>query len=692
MPFINTKMKIGQKISFGYWLVILLVGVLSCFGIYLSQHALRQVIGKTTVLLAQEMMIRIDRNIYRRIEILQQFLNDETVRNVILSENNEYERLGDIDKYIKEKDEQWKALPLTTISPFMEQLINNNLADRLKSMAAFYQEKEGYEVFPEIFITNKYGANIAQNEKTSDYYQADEEWWQKAKTNGVYVGDISLDESSGTYSTDIGIRIDDKNGNFIGAAKIILNIKEVARILDESKYSQVAPKSMEFKLIDRNGRIIYTTEHISQFANISPRISRQLFKVQTKSAGYFIEQCEVPEEGKELFAYARSNGYKDYKGLGWILLIEHETREIFSPVRKLRNLLIVLLAGGTIVNIVIGLFISHAVSVPAEKLARAAKDIGEGKLDTQVEISSHDEFGLLAASFNEMAENLKKSTTSIENLNKEITERKKAEEYLRNTYDELKRIQSQLIQAEKIQAIGLLAGGVAHEVKNPLAVITQGTDYLLKIIPPEEPEILKTLNIIKRNVKRADEIIKGLFDFSKTTNLNLCLVDIKSVLENSWQLLKPQLKADNIKIIKEIKKDLPPVFADKDKIEQVFINILLNAIQAMPDGGEIYIRCKDKKIESTDNIAQNENVFFNSGERVVVVEIEDSGVGITEDNMKNIFDPFFTTKGPRDGAGLGLSVTKSILAMHKGTIEIKSLVGKGTRVIVTLKAATEPDV
>ncbi|MDD4183493.1 MAG: ATP-binding protein [Candidatus Omnitrophica bacterium] len=685
-------MKIGQKISLGYWLVILLVGIISCFGIYLSQRALQQVIGTTTVLLAQEMIVRIDRNIYRRIEFLQQFLNDETVRNVIISENNEYERLSDIDKYIKEKDEEWKVVPLTTITPFMGQLIDNELADRLKSIAAFYEEKDGYKVFPEIFITNKYGANIAQNEKTSDYFQADEEWWRKAKADGVYVGDISLDESSGTYSAEIGIRINDKNRNFIGAAKIVLNIKEVARILNESKYSQVAPKSMEFKLIDRNGRVIFTTENIPQFSKISPFLAGHLFKAQQKSAGYFIEQCESPRKDKELFAYARSNGYKDYKGLGWILLIEHETKEIFSPARKLRNLLIVLLVGGTIINIIIGLFISYAVSVPAEKLARAAKDIGEGKLDTNVEIHSHDEFGLLAASFNEMAENLKKSTTSIENLNKEISERKKIEEYLRNTYDELKRIQGQLIQAEKIQAIGLLAGGVAHEVKNPLAVITQGTDYLLKIIPPQEQEILKTLNIIKRNVKRADEIIKGLFDFSKTTNLNLRLVDINSVLENSWHLLKPQLKADNIKIIKEIKKDLPAVYADRNKIEQVFMNILLNAIQAMPAGGEIYIRSNDKKFESTGKVAQGENVFFNPGERMVVVEIEDSGTGITEENMKNIFDPFFTTKGPRDGAGLGLSVTKSILAMHKGTIEVKSLAGKGTKVIVTLKAADKPDV
>ncbi|MCK9574275.1 MAG: ATP-binding protein, partial [Candidatus Omnitrophica bacterium] len=459
-------------------------------------------------------------------------------------------------------------------------------------------------------------------------------------------------------------------------------------MLNERKYNQEAPKLMQFKLIDKNRKVIYTTEPIPRFTSISPRVASQLFEGQTKNSGYFIAQGRAPEKGKELFAYARSNGYKDYKGLGWILLIEHETKEIFSPAIRLRNSLIILLFGGTIFNIIIGLFVSHAISNPAEKLANAARDVGEGKLDTYVQIGSHDEFGLLAVSFNEMAENLRKSTTSIENLNKEISERKKVEEHLRNTYEELKKIQDQLIQAEKINAMGLLAGGVAHEVKNPLAVIIQGADYLLKTVPPGETEILKTLHIIKRNVKRADNIVRGLLDFSKTTNLNLSLIDINSILEKSWGLLKPQVITGNIKVIKEMKNNLPKIMADKAKMEQVAINILLNAIQALPKGGEIFIRSYDTKIESAQEIIQGENNFFEVGEKIVVVEIEDTGVGISEENMKNVFDPFFTTKGPREGAGLGLSVSKSILAMHKGAIGVESSLGKGTKITIVLKPAS----
>jgi len=138
----------------------------------------------------------------------------------------------------------------------------------------------------------------------------------------------------------------------------------------------------------------------------------------------------------------------------------------------------------------------------------------------------------------------------------------------------------------------------------------------------------------------------------------------------------------------ETKKDIPKVLADKNKLEQVFINILLNAVQSMPRGGKIIIRSYDKQLEEVKNgIGRRKEDYFQVGEKVVIVEIEDTGVGIPEENLKKIFDPFFTTKGPTGGAGLGLSVTRNIITMHKGLIDIESQTGKGTKVIITLKIA-----
>lgn len=242
---------------------------------------------------------------------------------------------------------------------------------------------------------------------------------------------------------------------------------------------------------------------------------------------------------------------------------------------------------------------------------------------------------------------------------------------LKNAYDELKEMQDKLIQAEKLKAIGQLASGVAHEIRNPLGIIMQGALYLEQIVPEQEKEQRETLSMVKDSVERADKIVTQLLDFSRATKLELHPQDIGSMLENSLNLVKKELK--NIRVAREIQAGLPKVLVDKDKLTQVFINLFMNAIHAMPEGGKLTIRSFIKEAS------------FEPQEKAVVVEVEDTGTGISEENMKKIFNPFFTTKGKGKGTGLGLSVTQNIILMHKGLIEIKSEVNKGTKVIITLR-------
>jgi two-component system NtrC family sensor kinase len=153
-------------------------------------------------------------------------------------------------------------------------------------------------------------------------------------------------------------------------------------------------------------------------------------------------------------------------------------------------------------------------------------------------------------------------------------------------------------------------------------------------------------------------------------------------------LVKINLERGKINVIRQLDAGLPAVLADRNKIEQVFVNILLNAIQAMPDGGDIVVRGYVKQLSEVKNgIGRRQNDSFKLGEKVVMVEFEDTGIGISEENLTKVFDPFFTTKGPSGGTGLGLSVTKNILNMHKGLISVTSKVGKGTKVTLTLKIA-----
>ncbi|MFA5085352.1 MAG: AAA family ATPase [Candidatus Omnitrophota bacterium] len=280
--------------------------------------------------------------------------------------------------------------------------------------------------------------------------------------------------------------------------------------------------------------------------------------------------------------------------------------------------------------------------------------------------------------YSELEGRVKERTAELVSLNqvlgKEVGERKKAEESLREAYNRLQTMQEELIQAEKMSAIGQLAGGVAHEVRNPLAIILQSIDYIgTKISSGTDKDILEVLQIIRESIGRADNIIRILIDFSRVGKLNIVTEDVNAIVEGVFTLIKHQIKLNDIDIVKELDADIPQVLADKGKIEQALLNLFLNAVQAMPKGGKLTVRTR--------------LVQPGRPEDGIAIEIEDTGVGIPEENIKKVFDPFFTTKGPRGGAGLGLAVTKHIIDMHQGLIKLKSSVGKGTCATIYLKAA-----
>lgn len=302
---------------------------------------------------------------------------------------------------------------------------------------------------------------------------------------------------------------------------------------------------------------------------------------------------------------------------------------------------------------------------------------------------------------------------AVERLRMEVAQRKKAQGALQVAYDDLElrvqertkdltkanadlkdinikltETQDQLIQAEKLNAVGLLASGVAHEVRNPLQIIMQGVNYLQAKVFGKDSDVSETLNMLLESIKRADKVISGLLDFSRVHELSLEPQNINAVLESSIALVKSELKLGRIEIVRELQPYLPLVLADKNKMEQVFINLLLNAAQAMPKGGRIIIRSYAKELDTTRNgIGRREGDNFRLGENAVVVQFEDTGTGIAEENLNRIFDPFFTTKGPRGGTGLGLSVSRNIIHMHKGLIFAQSQVGKGSTMTLILKIA-----
>lgn len=209
--------------------------------------------------------------------------------------------------------------------------------------------------------------------------------------------------------------------------------------------------------------------------------------------------------------------------------------------------------------------------------------------------------------------------------------RKQAKEALQEACVELKKMQTQLIQAGKLEAIGIMASGVAHEVRNPLAIILQGLNYLEDKFPPDRNDTREVIQIIKKNINRADNIIRLLFDFSRAAELDKKEEDVNTILENSLELVQHRIKLENIEVVRDLKEELPRVLVDKGRVEQVFINSLLNAIQAMPGGGRLFIRSYPTEFTILEKEMGIRSDYFEAGEELVIVEIEDTGVGIPQE-------------------------------------------------------------
>lgn len=277
-------------------------------------------------------------------------------------------------------------------------------------------------------------------------------------------------------------------------------------------------------------------------------------------------------------------------------------------------------------------------------------------------------------------------------LRREIGERRRAEDRLTQVNDELSQsrerlvealadlqkshadleaTQWQLIEATKLESIGRLAAGVAHEVKNPLMTLTMVADYLAQVIPAREPDAATMLQDMRDAIQRANRVISELLEFSRPGELTLKPEDLHAIVDRALSLVKLEVARRHIDVVRQFGEALPALPMDKNKMEQVLVNIFMNAIQAMPQGGTLTIRTSAAAAALGDPPA-------------VTVEIDDTGPGIPDAHLAKVFDPFFTTKPTGQGTGLGLSVARQIIQLHGGTIELRNRAEGGARVTIVL--------
>ena len=325
----------------------------------------------------------------------------------------------------------------------------------------------------------------------------------------------------------------------------------------------------------------------------------------------------------------------------------------FSPGQNSdawRRYLVFSVVTALVPNLILVALIIRTISRPVRRLTEAAVEVAGGAYGAQVALNSNDEMGLLASSFNEMS---RKMAADIEHL-RELNE--------------------QLIRTEKLAAAGTLAAGVAHEVNNPLASISS-LIQILQTLHARDPETSEMLRLISTQIARITQVLREMMDFARIRPPERAPLDIKRVIEASLHLANFDKAFQRLNISFHSETSLPQVLADANQLQQVILNLLLNARDAMPDGGDVIIRTR-----------------YDEHAKEIVIEISDTGTGIAPEHRAHIFDPFFTTKPTGTGTGLGLAVCYGILTSHGGRIEIASNNGRGTCVRVILPISQEPEV
>jgi two-component system NtrC family sensor kinase len=303
-------------------------------------------------------------------------------------------------------------------------------------------------------------------------------------------------------------------------------------------------------------------------------------------------------------------------------------------------------------------FIAANITRPLGVMVEATDKIAKGDLDHRVDIDRRDEIGQLAGSFNRMTEDLKRANEGLTQWGRVLE--KRVEERAR----ELQTMQAVMIQSEKLASLGKMAAGVAHEINNPLTSILIQTHLLLETCEPGNPS-RENLTLIADETSRCAEIVKGLLEFARMTPAQPTKADVNDIIERSIQLLEKQASVRNIKIVKALDLSLPSIDLDKNKMQQVFSNLIINACDAMAGGGTLTITSR-----------------LGPDRRQIEILFADTGMGIPEENFHKLFDPFFTTKSA--GTGLGLAVSYGIIQQRGGKIGVRSEVGQGSVFIVIL--------
>jgi two-component system, NtrC family, sensor kinase len=433
----------------------------------------------------------------------------------------------------------------------------------------------------------------------------------------------------------ISIPVYDTYNSLIGA----LTLGSEIGAADADKFSQITRSQI---LFFADGHIVVST---LTNAAASADVARLLADPFSDSG---VKQIPL---GNDHYFYiaGRFNSLGHDQSLGYVLLSSYE--DSLNALKATQQALVAVSLCAILIGSAIIWLLVNKVTEPLRELRNSAEAVGRGDFSRRVTVHSHDEFGELAVAFNRMTESVQLSRAQLE-----------------KTVDTLKTTQAQLVQSEKLSAVGEFVAGVAHELNNPLAAV-MGFSEILRDTGIDSP-YGRQLELIYKAAQRCHKIVQSLLSFARRHQPERKPVSINELVESVLDIVAYPLRTGNIEVVTALDKNLPQIMADGHQIQQVMLNIINNARQAIDahqSGGKI-------------------RISSSATERSVRITIQDSGPGISPENLRRIFDPFFTTKEVGKGTGLGLSLCYGIIKEHGGNIYAESPAGGGAAFIIELPA------
>jgi len=387
--------------------------------------------------------------------------------------------------------------------------------------------------------------------------------------------------------------------------------------------------------------IIRNNDEIKGRSRLPAKVSEEMSAAGRREFRRGGETIPIIEIEVPVFA----EGSPDYWGsvMVGISLLENQ-----KEIQRTRLMLILIGCGGFLLGLVGAVILAKRITGPLQKLVEGTVRIAKGDFTQMISVGSRDELGDLARSFNDMTRDLLETRRQMEDANR------------------------RLIQAEKLASIGRISASIAHEIRNPLTSVKLNIQKLMQIESLDEEE-KEHLSISQEGIAQIEKFIKELLNFTRVSELNPERFSVVQIVEESLKMMKNLFLEKRIVLEKRFAADLPAVVVDGDKIRQVFLNILRNAVEAVEEGGRIGL--------TLSRIREN-------GVPKVRARISDDGCGIPEKDWENIFEPFYTTKA--SGFGLGLSNARKIVEQHHGSIKVAKSKGKGTTFEVRIPCEVEP--